>query len=144
MKTWLYLLLVAIALILLPSCAPGQNTSVKNEGITLTEFMSDVGPNPQTRDEQIYSYQFKFHNSGANSILIQSFEPMITEAFARKARTDNLKVTLNRQLTPDAYTLVTGEIPFDGTGVTGDQLAAMDPFVTGIKLDSGIILPIKW
>ncbi|MDP2855994.1 MAG: hypothetical protein Q8N90_02610 [bacterium] len=134
-------LLAIIALSLLAgSCTSTEAELVKSE-ISIPQISSSIGGNPNNFAEQHCSYRVTLQNNGVTDVTVRSIEPILSEAFAAKAKGKDFKVTVDTTVAPKTFVEISGEIQFDATGMTKEQIAAM-PFFKGIKINTDKVLPI--
>jgi hypothetical protein len=76
-------------------------------------------------------------------VTIRSIEPILSEAFADKAKGKDFKITVDTTITPKAFIEIGGEIQFDATGMTKEQISAIGHFFKRIKINTDKVLPIS-
>jgi hypothetical protein len=142
MKKLTVLLLAIVAILLLfSSCASPDSGSGKSE-ITTPRANLSIGVNPDNVADQHLSYTIMLQNNGVTDVIVHSVEPVLLEAFAAKTNDKDLKVTVDKTVAPKAYIEVSGQIQFDATGMTKEQIVAMQPFFNDIKINTDKVLSI--
>ena len=136
------LLAIVSLLAITPSCSSNTAEQAKSE-INVSSFNSSMGENPDNLSQQIFSYSVYLSNNGATDITIRSIEPILTTSFNSKAIGNNYSVVVENTMAPGASLEVSGEITFDTTGMSKEQITAMEPFLSGAKVNMDKVLTLR-
>jgi hypothetical protein len=137
----LLLVIITLALLLTAACSSADAGRVKSE-ISISALKSSIGGSPDNFAEQRYSYTATLQNNGAADVTIRSIEPVLSKAFAAKTKGTDFKVTVAKTLASGGFIEISGEIQFAASGMTKEQINAMEPFFKEIKVNLDRILPI--
>lgn len=133
--------LLTSSMVLLPvacsSGASGAGGLVVIGTSTSIGQVSSVNPNTQT-----YSYQVTFQNKSDVTIYIESIEPVLSSKVESKVLVDNLIKAVSRNVAGGGTLEVTGSFPFDATGLSKEDIAKLEPFITAYRVTSDETLPI--
>jgi uncharacterized repeat protein (TIGR01451 family) len=139
MKRLIVLLLAIVMVVLLvTSCTSPE---LKSE-LTIPNMISSVGVDPSNPVNQRLTYTITLQNNGLTDVTVRYIEPILSTSFASKAKGNDFKVTVDKTVAPKAYIEISGEILFDTTGMTKEQIAAMEPFFSQVDVNTDKTLSI--
>ena len=137
-------LIVAICLIsivtLLPvACSPGASTG---SGLVISGMNTSIGaPSSVAPNTQNYSYSITLKNNSGVTVYLQSIEPVLSKNVESKVLADYLR-SVNKNVAPGGNIEVSGSFPFDATGLSKEDIAKLEPFITGVRVVSEETLPV--
>jgi len=130
-------LLMILITILLLFAGCSRNDALNKQGIDIagsTSSIGAVGENTNDFDTQSYKYAFTLTNNEAADITIVSAEPVLSEKFLERVSDGDTTIQVNRVVSQGESIEVTGEIIFDATGLTKEQIVSMEPFIKEVRI----------
>jgi hypothetical protein len=105
--------------------------------LRITESSSAIGmSNESSSDQQLYSYSFLLYNGRDQSVHIDTVEPVFGADISRRVITENKSLDVNRTVSPDSSFTVQGQVVFDTTGLTKEDIVGFEPFIDHVVVRS--------
>lgn len=83
-----------------------------------------------------YSYSIDLTNENLKNTKIISVEPIIKDSIRDKVLDENLVIDVNKIVSPGNAITIEGTILIDTKGLSKDEISALEPFITGLKVNS--------
>ncbi len=124
MKKIAYLLMLILLLPLL-SCSNSQGKSL--EGLNITGFSAAIGSTDDNLniDIQRYSYTFIIQNNTSNEFYVEWVKPVLSETFSSKVLNNDLKVMVDKTISPNTNIAISGEFRFNAKGLSKQDISDM-------------------
>ncbi|AFV25213.1 hypothetical protein Mpsy_3014 [Methanolobus psychrophilus R15] len=137
-KSFLYCIITFAAGILIglgPAMLVAEPVMLKE--LRITESSAAIGMfNESNSDQQLYSYSFLLHNGRDQSVHIDTVEPVFGADIASRIITENKSLDINRTVSPDSSITVEGQVVFDTTGLTKEDIFGFEPFIDRVAVRS--------
>ncbi|WP_292464448.1 hypothetical protein [Methanolobus sp.] len=105
--------------------------------LSITESSAAIGmSNKNISDQQLYSYSFLLHNDRDRPVHIDSIEPVFGADISSRIIAENTSLAINRTISPDSSITVEGQIVFDSTGLTKEDIVGFEPFIDHVVVRS--------
>lgn len=124
-KKQLFAGLAAVLLLSFSACSGGSG------GGSLAMVSATTSVGAQNGDTQIISYTAVLQNKSANSVYIESMEPVPSASLAPKVLADNLIRGVSKNVVSGQTLEIRGSFPFDAKGMTKEDIDKLAPFITG-------------
>ena len=92
--------------------------------------------NENNLDKQKFSYSISVANKNVKTIFIKSVQPTINERVKNKILSEETIVAVNKDIKPKETIEISGEIIIDTSGLTKEEIVALEPFITAIKIST--------
>ncbi len=94
-------------------------------------------------DIQRCSYQISIQYRGKDSVKLESIGPVLTDAFSRLVVSSKMDPVANATLNTWDTIEVSGEIIFNAKGLSKFDIVKLDPFVSGLRINSERVLTFE-
>lgn len=129
-------LVVGYSASMIPSADEGS------EGLEIPHTSSSIGSvDPDNSDRQLFSYEFDLYNYEDGSIYLSSVEPVFSDEFSKRILTSDTAISVDRNIDSGSSITLGGQVEFNATGLSKDEIIGMEPFILGMRLSSTEILP---
>jgi hypothetical protein len=142
------LLMINIAILsvslILTGCSGKKENLQANGGIKIYSWSSAIGGvNNVDLEKSKFSYYLNLTNENSKEILIKELEPIVSKSLSTKMISKNLVLNLNKKINPKETVEVKGEIIFYTEGMTKQDILALQPLITDIRVSSEEIINLK-
>ena len=137
-KSFLYCI-IALAAGILIGLGPAMFVAepVMLQELRITESSAAIGMfNEDSSDQQLYSYSFLLYNGRDQPVHIDTIEPVFGADISSRIITDNTSININRIISPDSSITVEGQVIFDTTGLTKEDIVGFEPFIDCVAVRS--------
>ncbi|MDW7733350.1 MAG: hypothetical protein SCH66_13105 [Methanolobus sp.] len=122
---------------------PGETSGAVQEDILgisgSTQTMGSAGAN--SNDLQLYSYNYTLYNSGSQGIYVRYVEPVFNEEFEKLVISEDRRIYVNKSIGPESAIQVSGNVEFNMTGLSKEDILKIEHLTTGIEVNSVFTLP---
>ncbi len=128
---------ILFMLIFFTGCS-SENTQDKiNDGLNVYNWSSALGSVSETDlDKTRLSYSINLTNESNKNIFIKSIQPSINESLKDKILSEEILLTVNKEVKPKETIQIDGEIILDTKGSTKSDLDKLSLFITDIRVTS--------
>jgi hypothetical protein len=127
---------ILISIMLLTACTTNK-LSVEQRGIEINGVTTSIGAvddNVKDFDTQSYKYTIFLTNNDKEELTILSIEPTLNSKLISRILSEETLVSVNKTIRSEESLEVTGEIIFDASGLTKEEIIELKPFVEDIKI----------
>ena len=135
-------IIAIITIVLLTSSGSCANSKPVKSGLAIPSATSSVGGNTNNPADQIFFYTITLQNTRSTEVTVNYIEPILLDPFATKAKGNDFRVTVDKSIDPGATIEISGEIQFDATGMTKEEIMAMQPFFGEININTDEMLAV--
>ena len=129
--------IITLIFVLLIFAACSKDIAMNKPGVeinSITSSIGAVGENINDFETQSFKYTITLTNNEAADIRIVSVKPVLSEGFIERVSDEDTIVQVNKLIPQGSSLDVTGEIIFDATGLTKEQIVSLEPFIKEIKV----------
>lgn len=133
---------VLTSIVVLTACST-NNSIVKKSGIEINAITTSIGAVDNNTDDfntQSYKYTITLKNNDIEDITILSVEPTINSKLIARVLNKETLVYVNKTIVTEDTLEVTGEIIFDASDLSKEQIFELEPFVEDIKISEQRII----
>jgi hypothetical protein len=127
-----------ILLLVLTGCISSQARGPA--GLQITGMSSSIGGVEGQLAKQKFNYTFTVQNNGSQEIFIQSMSPVLSTSIAGKVLNEQISVPVNKAIAPEQRIDISDELWLDTRNLSKEEIVALEPFITGINLNSTLTL----
>ncbi|RPJ76800.1 MAG: hypothetical protein EHM20_06995 [Alphaproteobacteria bacterium] len=139
-KNFTYLILTSLValVILFSGCTEINNSSQAEEGLNIVESSQAIGAVDGVNDTsiQVCSYDFTLYNGENEKVYIDSVEPLFSKDFLARVLTEDHKIVVNETIEPHSSILIKGQVKFNVSGLSKEQILGFEPYISGINITS--------
>ncbi len=125
-----------IVITLLTACST-NNTTVKKSGIEINAITTSIGAvknNTNDFNAQSYKYTITLTNNDIEDLAILSVQPTINSKLVTRVLNTETLIHVNKTIVSEDSLEITGEIIFDASDLTKEQIIELEPFIEDIKI----------
>ncbi len=112
------------------------------DNLLITESTAAIGALNETNiDQQLYSYSFVLYNGKSQQIHIDAVEPVFRQDFSGRLLAAGSPIDVNKTMHPNSSILVEGQVIFDATGLTKEEILKYGPLIDHVEVRSTEIIP---
>jgi hypothetical protein len=140
------IIIMLIAIMMLTACTTNK-VSVEQRGIKINGVTTSIGAvddNVKDSNTQSYKYTIFLTNNEIEDLTILSIEPRLNDRLISRVLSEETLVSVNKIIGSQDSLEVTGEIIFDASGLTKEQIIELKPFVEDIKIIQERIIKKKF
>lgn len=142
-KLSVWMLAGLVPLILL-GCVPATSPvpSLSAPGLQIPSMWTSIGMVDGDPGRQTFSYTIVLWNKQTEDVHVNWVEPILSDEFAERARTEDRKVTVDKALAPGDSLEIRGQLRFDVAGLSKAQIEALEPFLTAMRVSTERVLEL--
>jgi hypothetical protein len=141
-KTLLYCIIAFIAGVLVgigPFMLVAEPAMI--EELMITEGTAAIGALNETNiDQQLYSYSFVLYNGKGQTVHIDDVGPVFRKDISGRLLAAGTPINVNKTMHPNSSILVEGQIVFDATGLTKEEILEYMPLIDHVEVRSTEII----
>ncbi len=142
-RSLVYATAVILLLVFTAGCAESQQSS---KGLQISSMTSAMGSvDPDKFDEQKLSFTINLCNDSDQDTYISFLEPLLTADINGRIISGDTRVEVKKKVAASDSIGVDGEIVFDSSDLSKQDIIAMEPIITGFRVGTEelIELPAK-
>jgi len=85
---------------------------------------------------RFFSYNYILYNQGPERVYINTAEPLFKKDFLIKVIPKKHKILVNKMLEPDSSILIGGQVEFNASNLTKEQISSLEPYIYAINITS--------
>lgn len=127
---------IIISTMLLTACTTNKS-SAKQLGIEISSITTSIGAvedNVKDFNKQSYKYTIYLTNNEKEDLTILSIEPTLNSKLNSRILSEEILVSVNKTIRSQESLEITGELIFDASGLTKEEIIELEPFVEEIKI----------
>jgi hypothetical protein len=130
-----YWILLAVLMILAATaCGPQVGRSTDHTAdLTITSIVTSLGGEPDNVEEGIFTYSITILNNSSETKTITSIEPVLSSRTADRLGDSTQQIT-ELVIEPQESGVVSGTLRFDFTGLTKEEITALEPFIVSLRI----------
>jgi hypothetical protein len=119
-------------------CAGISQLPEAEKGLNITESTYAVGAASEANNGeiQVFSYNYTLYNQGPERVYIDTAEPLFKKDFLTKVIPKQHKILVNKTLEPDSSILIGGQVEFNASNLTKEQISSLEPYIYAINITS--------
>jgi hypothetical protein len=135
-------LLAVLVILVMSACVQQTGRSTGNPtDLAITSVVTSLGGEPDDVEEGIFTYTASIQNNTTESKTITIIEPIFTD-FAADRLIGSARQSLSLIIEPQASANVSGTLRFNFAGLTKEDIAAQEPFITSLRITNELLLPM--
>lgn len=132
--------------VVLTACISNNSadSSKKAGGLEVSGMTSGLGSVDDNLDKTKISYSIPLFNNSSKDRYINWIEPILGEKVKNRLLSNEIKADVQKTVRSNQYLEIKGEIILDTNGMTKQEISELDPFITGIKIESQEMIEFDW
>jgi hypothetical protein len=138
-----YCILLAVLMILaVTACEPQVGRSTDHPAdLTITSVVTSLGGEPDNVEEVIFTYSITILNNSSQTKTITSIEPVLSAQTADRLNGSTQQIN-ELIIEPQESVVVSGTLRFDFTGLTKEEITALEPFIVSLRITNETLLDL--
>jgi len=124
--------LILIALVLSGCGSSTNHATPAAGGISVTDMVTSIGGVNNDTSQQVISFKITLISAEPAAVTIHSIKFTLANEFDKRILSGDRQVTVEKSIEPNATIEINGELKFDASGVSKDQISGWGTPITGI------------
>ena len=124
--------LILIALVLTGCGSSTNHGNPAAGGISVTDMSTSIGSVNNDASQQAISFKITLKNAEPKAVIIHSIKLTLANGFDTRILSGDHQVTVEKSIEPEATIEISGQLIFDASGVSKDQISGWGTPITGI------------
>ena len=124
--------LLILLILVLAGCGSSTNPNISTiGGIWATDISTSIGSKNNDVSRQVISYQITLQNRESMAVTVHSVMFIFPKELDQRLRSDR-NVTIENTIASNETIHINGQVEFDATGITKEQILGWGPLIKGI------------
>ncbi len=112
-------------------------------GLQIYSKTTSLGSIDNNFDTQRFSYSIYLTNEDSKKQYVKWIEPVLGDSFAKRVTNQDLKVNVNKPIEANETIEIEGELVFDSSDLSKQDIFDLEPYITDIKVVSEKVINVE-